>query len=346
MNRSLLFIVFIAITYTASAQIPEVIDNKLEEVGTLNRKADSSYIRYFDEFGLHLYNVLYLNTFSLVDNNLNSTLEYAPLTSPAIGIGFTKYGLSVNLSQDFGVISQDKEKYGETKKFNINVSFLYKNMGFTGYFSKYDGYYIANPADFNIGWNEDIYPQRPDVQTLGYGLSYSHVFNKKKFSLNAAYTLTQKQLKSAGSIMTGVFVNGYHIKGDSSLIADTIAGQFNPHIAITNSDQYTFGFTAGYSYNFVFWKDFVFNITVLPGLLLSSSDSKTEDPNYSTNNFISVRPNIFYNSAISYVKSRYYIGLQASLSNYWINTGEDVGVNYRFLKAKLFIGYRLGSGKK
>lgn len=346
MIRSLLLFFLMITSICAFTQIPDAIDHKLEEVALGQRDTDSTYIKYFDEFGIHLYNVLYLNSFSLVDNNQNSTLKYSPAASPAIGIGFTKYGFSFNASQDFGLVRQDEGKFGETKSFNLNVSFLYKKMGFTAYISKYNGYYISNPSDFDVGWNNESYPQRPDVQSIGYGLSHTHVFNSEKFSLNASYTLTQKQLKSAGSFILGEFINGYHITGDSSLIPDTIVNQFAPHLAIVDSDQFTFGLMGGYSYTLVFLKNFTFNLTVLPGALFSVTDIKTENPNYNTNSHVSIRPNIFYNGALSYVRERYYVGLQANASNYWLDTGDNIGINYQLIKAKVFVGYRLGSGKK
>ena len=349
MNSLIRYIALVIMFYTSYAMSQttvDKIDGKIEELGTLFRDTDSNYIKYYDEFGIHLYSVLYFNSFNLLDEKQNSSLKYSPVISPSFGMGVTKYGFSLSISNDFGVIRQSEKKYGETNKFNINGSFLYKKMAFSAFFAQYKGFYVANPSDFSFWEGEEEYPQREDIKTTGFGLGYLHVFNKDRFSLNASYTLTQKQLKSAGTFLAGGYVNSFYISGDSSLISDEILNEFNPHIAIVNMGQYVVGLSAGYSYTLVFLKDFNFNLTATPGVLMAFTNLETEDSNYETDNVVDFHPSLAFKAALAYVKDRVYAGINSGTSIYKVNTGNNTGVSYNFLNIKLFVGYRLGSRKK
>jgi hypothetical protein len=324
----------------------ENLDATAEKIGTGHRTNDTTYIKFYDQLSVHLYSVMYFNSFVLTDLENENTIRYKPVKSPSLGVGFSKYGLTLNLSNDFKLIQESEEKFGETKKFNIKVSFIYKKMWFAGYYSKYKGYYIANNNDFNFSLENEKRPQREDIETMGYGLNYMHVFNSQKFSLNSSYTLTQKQLKSAGSFLVGMGFGGYSIKGDSSLIPSIVKDKFSPYLHAKDIKQQHYLISTGYSYNLVFLKHFNFNVTAIFGLTASSSDLETDISIFNTNNYFDISPSFNVMSALSYVRDRFYSGAHIKLNNTLVEIGHQTGIQTYFISAQVFAGYRIGTRKK
>ena len=205
MIRLLLVIGLIFSCININAQIRyDSLDNNVKRMVTKNRNSDTNYIRYYDEIAVHLYSTLNISNFELGDLNTANNIKYAAVLSPSIGIGVSKYGLTFNLANDFGIVSQSNEKFGETQRFVAIGSLIYKKIALTSYLNWNKGFYISNPESHQSNWDEDIYPQRPDVAMLGFGINQKLIFNDKKFSLNGSYNLTQKQLRSAGSVLAGV----------------------------------------------------------------------------------------------------------------------------------------------
>jgi len=332
-------------TIDAVTKTAEAVDATMGELGTSLRTSDTTYIKFYDEVSFHLYSVLYFNNFTLNDLSKKTTLKYKPAISPAIGFGFSRYGFTLNISNDFKIVKQSETKYGKTKKFNLRTSFIYKKMWLAAFFSNYKGYYIDNYKDFNLNTNGNKHPQREDIETTGFGLSYMHVFNSKKFSLNAAYTLTQKQLKSAGSFLVGVAVNGYFIDGDSSLVPTKVETQFSPYLQANNINQYLYGVNTGYSHNFVFLKHFNLNLTAVLGYITSTTSITTINADYNTRNNFDFSVSLKAMGALSYVRDRFYIGSNIKIDRFSANTGNQTEINSFFVRAQFFAGYRIKGSK-
>ena len=324
----------------------EVLDDELGEYATKNREVDTSYIRHYDGLGIYIYQSLSFHSFKIIDLTQNSSLKYASTINQPIGIGFSRYGYAGSISRDINIIQQSKSTYGQTKKTNLSASFSYRKVGVSAFFFRYKKFYIKNPEDFDVNWNTEGKPQRTDIENMGYGLNYLYVFNHKKFSLNAAYSFSQKQLKSVGSFITGIHTAKYMSKGDSSLINTSISNSFNPHLHFQKSTQYVLGSSFGYSYNYVFWKNFMINASILPSVLLSISNLSYPYPNnYSDQNF-NISPSLKMNGMISYSKNKYHFSLFFSKQNYWLKSGSSVRINYDFMDLKLLVAYRFEKKKK
>jgi len=234
--------------------------------------------------------------------------------------------------------------FGKTTKTTLNASFSYRKIGISAFFFQYKSFYIKNPEDFDINWDTPDRPQRPDVENMGYGLDYIYVFNHKKYSLNSSYSFSQKQLKSAGSFLLGAYTSKSTIKGDSSLINSELNNLFNPHIQFQKSAQYILGGSFGYSYNYVFWKDFMINISVVPSLLFSVSDLSYSNSKSNQNHSIS--PALKFNGMISYAKNKFHISINTQRQNLWVKSGNSTRIDYNFIDFKLLIGYRFEKKKK
>jgi len=347
MIRFVLLIGLIFSCININAQIRyDSLDNNVKRMATKNRNSDTNYIRYYDEIAVHVYSTLNISNFTLGDQSTGYNIRYAPVLSPSIGIGVSKYGLMLNIANDFGIVSQSNEKFGETQRLVAIGSLIYKKIALKLYLNWNKGFYISNPESYQSNWDEPFYPQRPDVAMLGFGINQKLIFNDKKFSLNGSYNLTQKQLKSAGSFLAGGSFDGLIISGDSSLIPKQMQANMNEHISFTRSAQYSFGISGGYSYTFVFLKNFNFNILAMPGISYSNTAFKNHEEQYKSENQHSFRPLLHFSGALAYVNRYFYFGLNAYVNNFWIDTGDNTLIKYEIVNGKFFLGYRIGSRKK
>jgi len=347
MIRLLLIIGLIFSCIDINAQIRyDSLDNSVKRMATKNRTSDTNYIRYYDEIAVHIYSTINISNFELGDQSTGYNIKYSPALSPSIGIGVSKYGLTLNLANDFGIVSQSNEKFGETQRLVAIGSLIYKKVALKLYLNWNKGFYISNQESYQSNWNENIYPQRSDVAMLGFGINQKLIFNGKKFSLNGSYNLTQKQLRSAGSFLAGVSFDGLIISGDSSLIPAQMQANMNDHISFTRSDQYSFGISGGYSYTFVFLKNFNFNILAMPGISYSNTSFYNHIEQKKSENQNSFRPILHCSGALAYVNPYIYFGLNAYVNNFWIHTGDNTIIKYEIVNGKFFLGYRIGSRKK
>jgi len=334
----LLFLINFFILNSHTQTPIEEIDDVIENVATRSRKKDSTYVTYYDQLGLHIYNSYSLSQFSML-NSFKNEIEYANVLSPSFGVGFTKYGLSLNLSKDLKILQQSEEKYGTTKRFLANVNFnLFKHF-FNAYASYFEGYYNTNQEFFDPTTNSTTHLKRPDIKTFYYGIENIFILNNEKFSLNAAYTLTQKQLKSVGSILLSYSFNGYHNYADS--IINSESNYFIDSTELFNNSRVlSLSFNAGYSQNFVFKKNFNFNVTAKSGILLSSSKLYNNDIKSSTNN-TSLKPLINLSAGLAFIHKRYYIGFNAYYKRIWASISDNQILSIKSLQSKLILGYRL-----
>ncbi len=86
------------------------------------------------------------------------------------------------------------------------MSLYSRLIGGDAYFQLCKGYYNSNPDDF-IEWDKDNYPTIPEMRTISFGVNAYYVLSHKQFSNKAAYSRTQIQHKSAGSVDLCYFLN-------------------------------------------------------------------------------------------------------------------------------------------
>lgn len=105
------------------------------------------------------------------------------------------------------------------------------------------------------------------MKQVAVGATSFYIFNHKRFSYSAPYVRNSNQLKSAGSLLGGVFFNldaagsnGGFVPFDSLLI--TARDSF-PIYAYSSA---SYGVSFGYSYILVISPSFFINLTLMPGV--------------------------------------------------------------------------------
>lgn len=109
------------------------------------------------------------------------------------------------------------------------------------------------------------------LKSKTFGVLAFYLFNYKKFSLPAAYNLSNYQLKSAGSWIAGLTASFIDCRFDfTKLPAETLETTKIPYAAY-RLDYNSINLTGGYSFNWVINKHFLFNTTTLPALGIAIS---------------------------------------------------------------------------
>lgn len=277
-----------------------------------------------------------------LDNpDINKKIKYEPNGNTSIMVGFNYkwLGLGFNFSPDF--LNKDDETYGQSKRFDTQLNIYTKSFGIDAYLQYYKGFYLKNPDDF-INWTNENFPLNPDLESLSFGLSGYYFFNNKKFSYKAAFNRTQVQKKSAGSFILGTFFNANIANSAGGFIPnelpDSLIDYYNLDAYVTSS----IGISCGYTYTFVFLKNFFINASLVPGLGYRSATFQTIDKDTKITGDITGSLNA--RIALGYEGKHLYTGLTfvsfADSYNY-----ESISISSSTGNIRFFIGKRFNTFK-
>lgn len=304
---------------------------------------DSAHIYYSDQsdlLALRLYLLIKFNTIDISVNNKHLIL--APNSPLSIGVGFNFKGLGLALGIGLPRGAKSIHKYGSTSRLDIQMSIYSRLIGGDAYLQLYKGYYNNNPQDL-MQWDKDYYPKIPDMNSISLGANVYYVFNHKKFSNKAAYSRTQIQQKSAGSVALGYFLNYDEVDSPKGFIPveypDTIGNDFD----VKSFRYFATGFSVGYMYTWVISKSFFLNGSLIPGfgyknIRLTDGAGESE---------IEQQPHVqlLMRGALGYENKHFYAGLtgMALIRNIQYKEYE---INLATEQVRFFIGKRFGVGKK
>jgi len=262
-----------------------------------------------NQFVLRVYSLYKTNNVDVSNDSLR--VKYRPNGAVSLGIGFNYKGLGLGVS--FGVpLSQErKEKYGNTKRFDVQFSLYSKRIGMDGFFQAYRGYYIGNPQEIDE-WDHEYFPALPDMRVLTLGFNMFYIFNNKKFSYKSAFVRNQVQNKSAGTITAGLFGNYDAVMTNNGFIPvaypDSIAGKFD----LKEFQAITIGLSVGYMYNFVISPRFFINLAAVPGLGYRHYEIKDLHSKSQADNKIAFH--LLARAAIAYDHTNWFLNFTASFN--------------------------------
>lgn len=156
-----------------------------------------------------------------------------------------------------------------------------------------------------------------------YGVDMYYFFNNRKYSQGAAYSYSKYQKKSAGSVISGLAVSHQNVRVDFNNLPDDIKDELpsdkrNYHVKYND-----FCFMIGYGYNWVFRKNWVWNITVVPCFGLNHSLNDTKDNQKDMVSF-----NIKAKMALVYNYKRFFYSLNGKFDGHFYN-----GNDYKFFNS-------------
>jgi hypothetical protein len=215
-----------------------------------------------------------------------------------------------------------------------------------GYLQIYKGYYHANPGDFTQ-WDQPNYPTLPDMRTVSLGATAFYVFNHKKFSPKAAWSSTQVQRRSAGSLALGLYGNYDEVSSPQGFIPREFSDSIATDLDIKSFKYYSIGVMFGYMYTWVISKNFFLHASAIPGVGYKNIRMNFTSEGGGTEHKPDAQ--LFLKGTFGYESKHLYLGIMASTlvrnvkyKDYNLDMSTD---SFRFFIGKRFNLSRKNSSK-
>lgn len=190
------------------------------------------------------------------------SLTFKPNTSYSLGFSLNIFEIGLEASLSVPINVKNQERYGTSTASDFRINTISKRWMLEAYHQKYSGFYFSNP-NLVLPANQP-YPHRDDLQTRNFGLAFSYIFNADKFSMRSAYTFTERQRSSRGSLLFSYIISSFDLEGDSALIKQSERATFGAGSSAYSMKFTSLGIGPGYSYNLVY-QNFFLNLTLILG---------------------------------------------------------------------------------
>lgn len=180
-------------------------------------KIDSAYISYDEEVMVtRFYFSKKFTDFKIPEKEV----RYRPNTGLNAGLGFTYQKFTLNVAFPLSFLNPNREK--DFPRFLDLQGHFYPVNWMVDFFGQfYSGYKIPD-------WQGSGNPYlRPDIGLLKVGIHVNYVFFGDRISINAAMHQSEIQKKSAISPLVGFEVYRARVSGDSLIIPEELAPDFN-----------------------------------------------------------------------------------------------------------------------
>jgi len=244
-----------------------------------SKKRKSSYldtnyvVRYKDRLVVSLYqstrNYKFdMSPIGLKDSSGADLIKYSTNSNLGTGIGFDYDKISFSIGRSTPGTEKEIRQKGKTSSFNLAFSLNGKRHRIETFYRSYMGFYDSNYGKFGYQANDTniIHYQNPRMSVKEFRTKFFWYFNKKRrFSYAAAYSNTQRQLKSAGTFLVAANVYGLVVKSDTGLIPYPSRPFYPESPDLIRVRSIGFSFKPGFSYNLVLFKRLFANVTFLWG---------------------------------------------------------------------------------
>lgn len=292
-------------THDKIHQAEELINDKLHKAENLiNEKLDKRDSIYVTP---NIYNMTVMTQYSYAyeyyrfnSRDDRQSISLKPENNNKVGLYVGWRWLFLGWSFDMTKNSAKKD---------ISLSFYTAKIGFDLLYRRRDeGFRISGTKGFLDSNGNKITSYEPSFKgfsTKQKGVNVYYIFNNKKFSYPAAYSQTTNQRISAGSFILGLTYNEQIFKFDYSKMAPELQEALNDGLKFNKVKYKDFSVNFGYSYNWVFAKNCLANISLTPCVGYKNSSLKIND----SKEFISnINFDFISRVAVVYNNSKYYVG--------------------------------------
>ena len=215
---------------------------------------DSNYIQDLsDSLIIRIYGLQKFSTVSIHDEL--KEVAYAPISGINVGFGFAYKWIGINLALGLpGTYSHGGDV--KSKGLDLRIHSYGRRFGFDASYSELSGFALEN---ITIPNSSSVATFRPDLYTQQ--LAFSGYFNLKpsKFSLRAITLQNERQLKSTGAPIVGLYANRMRCgTRDSMSVIDRalipaaeLNRYFNESLHFKELHMINIGLHFGYIYTFV-----------------------------------------------------------------------------------------------
>lgn len=212
--------------------------------------------------------------------------------------------------------------------------------------------YYSNTFGFDLTFEKvNAFHGRTNLQSSSHKLTNTnmrqftvtgyYVFNGKKFSLPAVFNSTWVQKRSAGSFLVQAGFSTGRLK-----LGDNLDSEHSFASKLKRIDMNSFSIGAGYGYNLVYGKHWLFHATAQPSVMIWQNyklHTDDEKGNEEVNKMDAGRINFFIVGRLGAIYSwdKYFIGLTSVVQHSKSGKDSDFALRDTQIQARAFFGWRL-----
>jgi hypothetical protein len=314
---------------------------RVKDSTNIYEKVDTNYIANFrDLLSAKLFAVVRTNKFTIQDKVNLASIEYTINTKLNMGISLSFKGIGFDIEWSPPGLNNDDLQYGKSSQFAVSTSANGRRFIYDIYYRQYIGF---RTTSMYKNENDSVfdYSRREDIHNYHAGFALTYIFNNRKFSSGAAYTLSKKQKKSAGSLLLGTYAFVYSLLADSIIYPDTLYRNFRKELQFNSATSLTYGISCGYTYTIIFGKkkNWFVNLTTLPGISLqqlycvNAFDKTVYD---ASSRAFSLQSRF----SIGYNRKNYFIGIYWINNNFILGDEKQASIQYKYGTFKFYYGHR------
>ena len=278
------------------------------------------------------------------ENDIQS-IRFAPNFNPKIGFYFGWRWIFLGFTFDLNELLGKNNENSPKKEYVFNL-----------YSSKFgvDLYYRETGNNFKIAGyrNFDIENNYEGQKFNGfrsniYGLNAYWIFNHKHFSYPAAYSQSTNQRKSCGSFMGGFSYSQHNIKFDYHQLPEEMVEHLSPNLKFHKIKYNDYNLSFGYGYNWVFARNCLLNVSLLPAIAYKKAkidDMSTNDSQDWKAWVKDINFDLISRAGITWNNTRYYIGASMVLHTYDYRKNNFAMTN-SFGVARVYAGFNFWKKK-
>ena len=275
-------------------------------------------------------------------NNGEQSISFSPNANFKLGVYFgwrwIFLGYSFDVKDIFGG-HKNKAKKTEmalnlySSKFGVDL--YWRKTGSDFKIRSYNGFQLNTPTK-NMDFN--------GFQSKIKGLNAYWICNYKRFSYPAAYSQSTNQRKSAGSLMAGFSYSQHNISFDYDKLPTEMRNQLHNALLFKKVKYSDYSLCLGYGYNWVFAKNWVSNLSLLPAIAYKKSKIN-DTPQPHTHWIKDINFDLITRASIVYNNSKYFAGAALVMHTYDYRK-EDFSLTNTFGTLRVYVGLNFWKKKE
>lgn len=275
-------------------------------------------------------------------NNGEQSISFSPNANFKLGVYFgwrwIFLGYSFDVKDIFGG-HKNKAKKTEmalnlySSKFGVDL--YWRKTGSDFKIRSYNGFQLNTPTK-NMDFN--------GFQSKIKGFNAYWIFNYKRFSYPAAYSQSTNQRKSAGSLMAGFSYSQHNISFDYDKLPTEMRDQLHNALLFKKVKYSDYSLCLGYGYNWVFAKNWVSNLSLLPAIAYKKSKIN-DTPQPHTHWIKDINFDLITRASIVYNNSKYFAGAALVMHTYDYRK-EDFSLTNTFGTLRVYVGLNFWKKKE
>lgn len=226
-------------------------------------------------------------------------------------------------------------------KTDWNFSFYTSKVGVDIFYRKRDkGFKITDINGFKDNAGNEIKTHNrifDGISVTQRGFNVYYIFNNKRFSYPAAYSQTTNQRISCGTFILGFNYAEQSFNVGSDKLDANIQAVISPHLKFNNVEYKDYSINLGYSYNWVFAKNCLANISVTPAIGYKNTSFRFEGGKDFIKN---INFDLITRVGLVYNNSRYFIGI-SHISHTYSYRKDNLSIINGFGTLNIYTGINL-----